>query len=25
MQALGGHKPSIEEIEKIEALLKQYK
>jgi predicted transcriptional regulator len=25
MQALGGHKPSREEIEKIEALLKQYK
>jgi BlaI family transcriptional regulator, penicillinase repressor len=25
MQALGGHKPSKEEIEKIEQLLKQYK
>jgi len=25
MQALGGHKPSKEEIEKIELLLKQYK
>jgi len=25
MQALGGHKPSREEIEKIEQLLKQYK
>lgn len=25
MQALGGHKPSGEEIEKIEALLMQYK
>ncbi len=25
MQALGGHKPSKEEIEKIETLLKQYK
>lgn len=25
LQALGGHKPSREEIEKIEALLKQYK
>lgn len=25
MQALGGHKPSKEEIDKIEQLLKQYK
>ena len=25
LQALGGQKPSIEEIEKIEALLKQFK
>ena len=25
MQALGGHKPSKEEIEKIESLLKQFK
>ncbi len=25
MQALGGHKPSKDEIEKIEALLNQYK
>jgi BlaI family transcriptional regulator, penicillinase repressor len=25
MQALGGHKPTMEEIEKIEQLLKQYK